>query len=166
MSLIVRSSIACAAAVVLSSGVTSLFLASATPPAHAGTAKHSDEVCSSKSDTRSSDGKVSAVWSVCIKAGGWSHGTLSMVCWGGTVLWTTKACFVEGDYDVSKDGQVIKNGYFSEASDGVGYLTGAQTFTYNCQGPGRYTFTIRNAKVYIDGKQVNLPEKSASSQGC
>jgi hypothetical protein len=89
-----------------------------------------------------------------------------MVCWGGTVLWTTKQCTAEGDYEVSKDGQVVKSGHFGATSDGLGYLTLAQGFTYTCQGPGHYTFTIRNAKVYIDGNQINLPEKSASSQGC
>jgi hypothetical protein len=173
MSPIERFPIARGTVLALSVSVASLLLLTPTVPAHAETSRRADEVCNSKVDNRSADGKVSAVWQTCVKTSGWAHGTLSMECWGGTVFWSRTKCTVLGSFEISKDGDVIKSGDFAGSSDEYGYLTLSQRFTYSCQGSGNYTFTIRNAHAGFYHTQeghptntVQLPERSVSNQGC
>jgi hypothetical protein len=138
-------------------------------PAHAAATVRA-EACSGKTDSRSSDNKASADWKICLQASSWTHGTLSMHCWGGAVFWSRTTCGVSGGFDISKDGHVVKRGSFSGSSDTEGAVVIAQPFTFTCQGPGNYTFTIhRHARVTGFGsasREVYLPEKSVSSQGC
>lgn len=138
-------------------------------PALAVAKKGPKETCSVSTDSRGS-GK-SVVWSLCLKTSGHKHGSFETGCWGGTILWSRQKCSVHGRYKLHKDGKLIKAAYFGGSGDPDGQLLLADRFTFSCDGPGKYTFSVTDLDFTVGGGlsrgSFKVPAGgSISRQGC
>ncbi|QKV97207.1 hypothetical protein HUT19_40635 [Streptomyces sp. NA02950] len=156
MTLLEGRRLSAALASVLLAGLFVL-VAGPVPAQAAASSRLAAEGCSQKTDNRSSDNWTAAEWKICVGNYGGPNGEADAKCWAGqTIGWSASPCWISGQFEILKGGDVIKSGPFFLDVPLDGVVT-SRPFRFTCQGYGEYTFRTSGAQatLYVTDKNGN-----------